>query len=101
MQVKVHICEVCGRHKCLHCQECGTPTDFHATSCSQYVSKHVVYHPHTGRTFTLIMRDGELLALQRMTNDFPLTWESFLPGDSAWSYWQDRINEGSFDHNVN
>lgn len=97
----VHACEVCGRETCHHCQECGTPSSDHATTCSRYVSKRVVFHPASGLTFSLTMRDGVLLTLQQMTDVFPITWENISLGDDRWQYWQSRINLGHFDINVN
>ena len=106
MLVDTHMytCEVCGRKECPHCQECGSPGE-HATTCSLYVSKHTRYHQASGRTFTLTVRSGLLLRLQELTQDFPLVWSdvptSTTDGLDWWKKWQNSIDSGLFDYNIN
>lgn len=107
MQINIipeHTCEVCGRHLCRHCQECGTPSTDHATTCSRYVHTKTVYDNESENTFRLTMRDGKLLTLQTLAHDFPIAWESITPNDDPWEwweFWQNRIHRGFFDPNVN
>jgi hypothetical protein len=99
-QAPPHTCEVCGREKCLHCQECGSPGT-HATTCSQYVSTKVVYDKKYDLTFRLTMRNGVLLSLHWLFNDFPMVWGNAYHNYEWWDRWQTRISKGYFDHNVN